>query len=254
MHVSNMKYTVKDSLFTYIFKQPEYTRKLYLALHPEDTDVTEADCKLVTLENILTTGIYNDVGLQVRDMLILLVEAQSVFSINIALRLLLYLAATYKEYAEEQKLNLYGTVAVKIPRPELYVIYTGEQTDVPETLLLSDLYEGKGSVELEVKVLRGTGCGDIVDQYVRFCKIVDEERKRHGRTGKAIEETIRRCVEENVLAPFLMSRQKEVVEIMVTLFDQEKVMEIHDYHIAKDAREAGNRQGRTAQSTKTWLE
>lgn len=37
----------------------------------------EADCKLVTLENILTTGIYNDVGLQVQDMLILLVEAQN---------------------------------------------------------------------------------------------------------------------------------------------------------------------------------
>ncbi len=41
-----------------------------------------------------------------------------VFSINIALRMLLYLAATYKEYAEEYKLNLYGMVSVMIPRPE----------------------------------------------------------------------------------------------------------------------------------------
>ena len=96
--MSEMRYAVKDSVFTYVFKQPEYARKLYLALHPEDTAVTEADCKLVTLENVLTTGMYNDVGLQVRDTLILLVEAQSVFSINIALRMLLYLAATYKEY------------------------------------------------------------------------------------------------------------------------------------------------------------
>ena len=52
--------------------------------------------------------------------------------------------------------------------------------------------------------------GDIIDQYVRFCKIADEERKRHGRSGKAIEETLRRCIEENVLAPFLMTRQKEI--------------------------------------------
>ena len=176
--------------------------------------------------------------------MILLIEAQSTFSVNIVLRILLYLAATYKEYAEEQKLNLYGTEPVTIPRPELYVVYTGDREDVPETLLLSDLYGGSGDAEVRVKVLRGTGNGDIVDQYVRFCKIADEERKRHGRSGKAIEETLRRCIEENVLAPFLMTRQKEVAEIMVTLFDQEKVMEIHDYHVAQAAREDGLQEGR----------
>ena len=205
--------------------------------------MTEADCRLVTLENVLTTGMYNDVGLQVRNILILLVEAQSVFSINIALRMLLYLAATYKEYVEECKLNLYGTAPVKIPRPELYVVYTGDRTDVPEVLRLSDLYEGTGSADVEVKVLRGNGTGDIVDQYVRFCRISDEERKKHGRSRKAIEETLRRCMEEKVLAPFLATRQKEVAEIMVTLFDQEKIMELHDYHIAEGARKDGLQQG-----------
>lgn len=226
-------------MFTYVFKQPEYARKLYLSLHPEDTDVTEADCKLVTLENVLTTGLYNDFGIQVRDTLILLVEAQSVFLVNIALRMLLYLAATYKEYAEEHKLNLYGTTAVSIPRPELYVVYTGERKDIPEFLYLSALYAGEGSVEVKVRVLRGNGTGDIVDQYVRFCKISDEERKKHGRSRKAIEEILHRCIEENVLSPFLVTCQKEVAEIMVTLFDQEKVMEIHDYHVAEAARKDG---------------
>ena len=123
-------------------------------------------------------------------------------------------------------------------------MYTGDRENVPETLLLSDLYGGAGDAEVRVRVLRGTGNGDIVDQYVRFCKIADEERKRHGRSGKAIEETLRRCIEENVLAPFLMTRQKEVAEIMVTLFDQEKVMEIHDYHVAEAARKDGVQEGR----------
>ena len=107
--MAEMKRSVKDSVFTYLFKQPEYTRQLYLALHPEDTDVKESDFKLVTLENVLTTGFYNDLGIQVRNRLILLVEAQSTFSVNIALRMLLYLAGTYKEYIEEQKLDLYGS-------------------------------------------------------------------------------------------------------------------------------------------------
>ena len=242
--MAEMKYTLKDSVFTFLMKQPEYARKLYLALHPEDTDVTEADCKLVTLEHILTTGIYNDVGLQVRDMLILLVEAQSLFSINISLRLLMYLAATYKESVEEHKLNLYGTAAVKIPRPELYMVYTGTRSEVPEVLHLSDLYEGEGSVDLEVKVLRGTGTGDIVDQYVRFCQIADAKREQYGRTSEAIEETLRECIAKGILVPFLKAREKEVAEIMVTLFNQQKVMEIHDYHIARAAREDGLKEGR----------
>lgn len=55
------------------------------------------------------------------------------------------------------------------------MVYTGDREDVPEVLLLSDLYGGAGDAEVRVKVLRGTGNGDIVDQCVRFCKIADEE-------------------------------------------------------------------------------
>ena len=241
--MAEMKRSVKDSVFTYLFKQPEYTRQLYLALHPEDTDVKESDFKLVTLENVLTTGFYNDLGIQVRNRLILLVEAQSTFSVNIALRMLLYLAGTYKEYIEEQKLDLYGSHPVEIPRPELYVVYTGGRKEIPETLHLSDLYQGAGSAEVEVKVLRDDGTGDILDQYVRFCKIADEQREKYGLTQQAIDETIRICIAENVLAPFLASRQKEVLEIMVTLFDQEKIAEIHDYNVAKAARQEGREEG-----------
>ena len=242
--MAEMKRSVKDSVFTYLFKQPEYTRQLYLALHPEDIDVKESDFKLVTLENVLTTGFYNDLGIQVRNRLILLVEAQSTFSVNIALRMLLYLAGTYKEYIEEQKLDLYGSHPVEIPRPELYVVYTGDRKEIPETLRLSDLYQGVGSSEVEVKVLRDDGTGDILDQYVRFCKIADEQREKYGLTQQAIDETIRICIAENVLAPFLASRQKEVLEIMVTLFDQEKIAEIHDYNVAKAARQEGHQLGR----------
>lgn len=241
--MAEMKRSVKDSVFTYLFKQPEYTRQLYLALHPEDTDVKASDFKLVTLENVLTTGFYNDLGIQVRNRLILLVEAQSTFSVNIALRMLLYLAGTYKEYIEEQKLDLYGSHPVEIPRPELYVVYTGDREEIPETLHLSDLYQGAGSAEVEVKVLRDDGTGDILDQYVRFCKIADEQREKYGLTQQAIDETIRICIAENVLAPFLASRQKEVLEIMVTLFDQEKIAEIHDYNVAKAARQEGREEG-----------
>lgn len=237
--MAEMRREIKDSVFTYLFRQPEYTRQLYLALHPEDSDITEQDCKIVTLENIITNGMYNDVGIQVRDKLLLLVEAQSTFSKNLSLRLLLYLAASYNGYVVEHKLDLYATKPVSIPRPELYVVYTGEKKDIPDTIKLSELYGGNGSTESTVKVLRGGDDRDIISQYVRFCKITDEQRKKYDYTPKAIDETIRICLEENILVPFLQSRQKEVTEMMVTLFDKEQVQEIHDYNIRQEGVELG---------------
>ena len=94
-----------------------------------------------------------------------------------------------------------------------------------------------------MKVLRKDGTRDILDQYVRFCEIADENREKYGRNLKAVEGTIQQCMAEGVLAPFLASRQKEVHDIMVTLFDEQTVRDIHEYNIAKEAKEEGLREG-----------
>lgn len=237
------KRTIKDSIFTFLFGEPEYTMELYQTLHPEDTTVKDSDVKLVTLQNVLANGLYNDLGFQVRDKLILLVEAQSTFSENIPLRMLLYLAATYKDYVEEHKLSLYREKKVSIPRPELYVVYTGDKKHVPDELKLSSLFEGDGSVELSVKVLRDDGKGSIVDQYIAFSKIVDEQVKLHGRTDTALYETLRICRERKILKPFLDSREKEVVDIMTTLFDQQKAWEIELHNVAQENLHEGEKRG-----------
>ena len=241
--MADMKRAIKDSVFSFLFRQPEYTLELYKTLHPEDKNVTEADLKLVTIENVLLNNLYNDLGFLIRGMLIVLVEAQSTFSFNIALRVLLYLAASYKKYVDAHELDLYGGKKAQIPRPELYVIYTGDKKDVPDTIRLSDLYEGIGDVEITIHVIRASGSESIIDQYIRFCEIADEERKNRGYTKEAVEETIRRCIAENVLTKFLLSRQQEVQDIMFTLFDHERIVEIHEYNIAKDARAEGEAKG-----------
>lgn len=237
--MSDMRRAVKDSVFTYLFRQPEYTRQLYLALHPEDEDVTEEELKLITLEPVLTTGLYNDLGFQVRDKILLLIEAQSTFSKNLALRVFMYLSESYREYVQEHDLDLYSGTPITIPRPELYVVYTGDRKNVPETLRLSDLYEGAGSAEVEIKVLCSEDSGDIISQYVRFCKISDENVKRCGLTRKALDATINQCIREGVLAPFLETRRKEVTDIMVTLFSHEEIMRMHDHSIRKEGIQKG---------------
>lgn len=241
--MSEMKRNVKDSVFTYLFSDPQYARELYLYLHPEDTSVTEDDCKLVTIQNILSDGQYNDLGLQIRDTLIILAEAQSTFSPNLPIRVLLYMAKEYKTYIDEHKLRLYSTKAVTLPRAELYMIYSGKKQNIPEILRLSDLCGGEGSIEVTVKILRG-GDSSIVGQYVEFCKIADEQRALYGLTKQAIQETIRICLERGILVPFLTARREEVIDIMEMLFSQEEVWELDRQEIAKEARQAGRQEGR----------
>ncbi|EHL20072.1 hypothetical protein HMPREF9628_02322, partial [Peptoanaerobacter stomatis] len=88
----------KDTVFTDLFRNKKYLLQLYQDLHPEDLDTRQEDLQIITLENILVHSMYNDLGFIAKDKLLILVEAQSTQSVNIALRMLLYLSQTVKDY------------------------------------------------------------------------------------------------------------------------------------------------------------
>lgn len=122
------------------------------------------------------------------------------------------------------------------------MIYSGKKQDVPDVLRLSDLCGGEGSIEVTVKILRG-GDSSIVGQYVEFCQIADEQRKLHGLNKKAIQETIRVCLERGILVPFLTTKREEVVDIMELLYNQEEVWELDRQEIAREAHQEGRQEG-----------
>ena len=57
-----IKHTAKDSVFVDLFSDKKYLLELYRALHPEDTDAAESDLTTITIKNIPTNQIYNDLG------------------------------------------------------------------------------------------------------------------------------------------------------------------------------------------------
>lgn len=222
------KATVKDSIFRDLFSDKKYDLQIYQALHPDDKDATEDDIDHVTIDNVITNQMYNDLGMTVRGMLLILLEAQSTWTVNIIIRILLYLAHTWQRYIEETKQNQYGSKKLAVPRPELYVIYTGDRKDGPEWITLSEeFFDGNADfLEVKVRVLYGKeGQKDIISQYVDFTKVYNSQVKLYGRTEKAILETIRICRDRDILKEYLESREKEVISIMKSLFDQEKIME-----------------------------
>ena len=243
------KRKIKDSVFTNLFQDKKYLLRLYKVLHPEDSNVTEEDIKDVTIKHILVDADYNDLGFSVGSRLIILVESQSTWTLNIIIRALMYLIQTYHDFFKRTKQNLYGSKKVDMPKPELYVIFTGEKPkNPPDTISLSkDFFDGeKIAVDAEVKVLYQEDEGNIIGQYIIFCKVYNEQRKKYGQTKKAVTETIRICKNRNVLKEYLESKEQEVVDIMMTLFDDEQVLEayakdIDDNATHREARETAKR-------------
>ncbi len=92
------------------------------------------------------------------------------------------------------------------------------------------------------KVIYESDTDDIINQYIIFCKVFSGQTNQHGMTRKAITETIRICRDRNILREYLEQREKEVVTIMMSLFDEEQIIksfiksERHD-----EARETAER-------------
>ena len=233
---SNRK--AKDSVFTNLFTIPKYRYQLFKELHPEVKGLTEDDIEIVTLEHVLMNNEYNDLGLLAGDHFLILAEAQSTWSVNILIRFLLYLASTYKDYIESKGISIKKKKKATIPKPELYLIYSGNKGRKPEMLSFTKEFFGgnESAVEIKAKVIYGDSKKhDVISQYIAYCRVLDMQVRKHGRTKKAIEETIRICSDKDILKEYLEAHRKEVVDIMTRLYDREREMKLYVEEMRQDA-------------------
>ena len=85
--------------------------------------------------------------------------------------------------------------------------------------------------------------GDIINQYVGFTRVYNEQVRQYGRTRQAVMETIRICRDRNYLKEYLEAREKEVINIMMTLFDDEY---IYKTYVESEKKEAAQKAAQEA--------
>lgn len=175
-----MKRKVKDSVFTKLFAEQGYVVELYEALSGKSAK-KNPEIEVITLETVLMNGYYNDLGFVADGRFMYLVEAQSDWSPNIVLRVLFYYVRTCEEYLSRRKISVHESKVIHLPKPELYIIYTGSEHLGIEQLSFAETYfSGNSPIDLRVKIIRD-GCGnDIIHQYVRFTQICAEVRQEYG--------------------------------------------------------------------------
>ncbi len=87
----------KDSVFIDLFHHPKYAAQMVKALNPK-IELTKEDIEFVTLHSVLMIKQYNDLGLLVKGKLLICSEAQSTWSLNVLIRMFMYLAETYHRH------------------------------------------------------------------------------------------------------------------------------------------------------------
>ncbi len=155
-----------------LFKDKKYLIQLYQALHPNDKQTTEDDIKDITINNVLVDDIYNDLGFSVGNRLLILIEAQSLWTVNILFRILMYLVQTYREYFRVTEQDIYNSTKLKMPKPELYVIYLGNRKERPKEIPFSEeFFAGEDiCIDVKAKIIYDGREGDIIHQYVTFTR------------------------------------------------------------------------------------
>ena len=148
----------KDSVFVDLFYSDETAKKnllsLYNALHGTNLE-DEGLIKKIRIEDVLYKNFNNDISCQVGDGVFVFGEHQSSVNPNIPIRYAMYAGRAYEQVLDKR--DRYRTRLVKIPTPEFYMFYNGQQ-DYPaqQTLSLSDAFmneSGENSMELKVTVI-----------------------------------------------------------------------------------------------------
>ena len=230
--MSKNKRNYKDSVFVDLFSEDEKAKEnflsLYNALHDTALEDTE-QLKNIRLDQVLYMTFYNDVSYLVGNKIIVLAEHQSTINPNMPLRCLEYVSRLYETLFESKE--KYSRKLLKIPTPEFYVFYNGEEPfPCDKTLKLSDAFIEKTtetSLDLIVKVININRQNrhpilekcKTMQEYSIFVETVRKWKEIDTQNGfqKAVEE----CISNDILREYLKRKTKEVLNMLLAEYDYE---------------------------------
>jgi len=255
---ANTKY--KDSVFSFLFSDPDLLRELYCALEgvalPSDIPVT-----INTLQDVLFMDRINDISFEIGGKLVILIEHQSTINPNMALRLLIYIARVYEKIIDTKK--LYATKPISLPRPEFFVLYNGVSPYPDEKILkLSETFERAASLgipkkeipslELVVKVINiNQGRNEDIVKRCKtlngYCAFIGKVRE-YENVGYSLEEAIRKaviyCRDHEILKEFLEANASEVMNMLITEWNWDDAKQVWYEEGLEEGLEKGLEKGR----------
>lgn len=238
----------KDRLFRLIFGSEGNKKnllELYNALN--NTHYSEVDdLQITTIEDVIYMGMKNDVSILIQSRMALY-EHQSTYNPNMPIRGMMYAAKLYEKYIETNNLNIYGSTLMKLPAPQYVVFYNGSgEHEDEEILRLSDAFEVNERIEgyewtarmLNINYGRNKVLMEKCKPLQDYAIFIDKVKTYIGQKQPLSEAVVRaaeECIKEDVMAEFLKAHRAEVIDVCITEYNEEKVMNT----IREEGREEG---------------
>ena len=237
----------KDRLFKFIFGNPEnkqWTLALYNAVNGTAYDDPDA-IQFNTIGGFLYLKMRNDISFIIYFEMNLW-EHQSTFNPNMPMRFLLYGAHLFEKYIATTDYYVYSSTLQPIPTPKCVCFYNGTKEQPEKQVLpLSAAYEGEGDIEVRVTMLnvnygKNQKLMDACEPLKEYAWLVDAVR-RHQKEKMDLEAAVDAAVdempEEFVIREFIVANRAEVKTMLLTEYNEEKVMEKERQEGAKQERE-----------------
>lgn len=249
----NRKY--KDRLFRFIFSDKGNLLQLYNAINDSHYNNPD-DLVITTIDDVVYMGMKNDLSFIIDDVMSLY-EHQSTYSPNLPLRGLFYFSAMYRNYIEPMKQKLYTDSPLRIPFPVYLVFYNGSMEE-PERkeILLSDLFiqNGKGlqpalectALLLNINVGHNQKLMEkcrILKEYAQFIHTIRSKISVGLPFQEAVETAVEDCISKNILSEILRKNKAEVIDMILTEYDENEFREFLKEDSWKKGHEAGVQDG-----------
>lgn len=249
----NRKY--KDRLFRFIFSDKGNLLQLYNAINDSHYNNPD-DLVITTIDDVVYMGMKNDLSFIIDDIMSLY-EHQSTYSPNLPLRGLFYFSAMYRNYIEPMKQKLYTDSPLRIPFPVYLVFYNGsmeepERKEIP----LSDLFiqNGKGlqpalectALLLNINVGHNQELMEkcrILKEYAQFIHTIRSKISVGLPFQEAVETAVEDCISQNILSEILRKNKAEVIDMILTEYDENEFREFLKEDSWKKGHEAGVQDG-----------
>lgn len=213
---------IRDTVFCHYMSTEQNLLELGNALN--GTQYTDpSSISINTLDGSFYSNIKNDISFLMDNLMVVLIEHQTTINPNMPLRFLSYVDELFRRYTQPQQKKIYSSELVKLPTPNFYVFYDGNDDSFDRyTLRLSDAFEiPSNNLELTVNVYNlATGKSKALkdlcqplNEYSIFSNKYKDFRKQNLTIDESVREATHYCLENNIMYDYLKNNESEVISM-----------------------------------------
>lgn len=245
-------YQYKNRVFFDLFDTEERKENLlsvYNALN-NTTYKNPDDLKSIMFEDSIYMSMKNDVSCII-DNCLSLFEHQSTYNPNILFKGLLHFGKFYDNFVEKYGRSINSRRFIRLLAPQYYIFYNGKQELPDRTVLrLSDAFKvppRDGEFEWTATMVNiNSGNSQelmahcqVLQEYSLFVDMVRQEAKETNDIAAAVTKAVDICISQGILKDYLLIRKSEVIDMVLTEYDEKKTLAA----IAREEYEEGRAEG-----------